>query len=126
MKRTTRTLALAAPIAAAAITLGAGAAQADHHLDGPGTITNPTDPTHPGPGDGAPDDFADADHGDSGGNGGGNGNGGSDKRVNLPKRIDAGFTPESTEAGLALAWVLAGGAVVTAVGGAAAVGARRQ
>jgi len=128
---TTRTLVLAAPIAAVALAFGAGTAQAADH--GPVDKTAEVRPTHPGdpnpdlpiaipeddptgPLDG-PKDLTDREP-----TGGGDD---SDDSIARPKRIDAGFAPVQSGGGdLSLTWAIAGG-VVTAAGAATALRMRR-
>ena len=83
--------------------------------DGPDVITNPEPcPTH----------------GDCGDDKDGPNNGGDDssddKSVEVPTRIDAGEVANESDSGLELAWLLAGGALVTATGAAVAVRARKR
>ncbi len=138
MNSTTRTLVLAAPLAALALGFGGATAQAatGAQLD----ITNPVRPTHPdggrptdiaipqddddpqGPGDLTNGDPKPTDHPNGGGSQGGGSASGSD--VQLPNRIDAGFAGEAD--GLDLTWAMAGGAVVSAAAAAAALRARRS
>ena len=111
---------------------------------GPGDLTNPTDePTDPptGPGD-LTNPQPCPTHGDCGGDNGGGDNGGGDNGggdkghhstsdVPVPTRVDAGeaSAPSAGLTGhndLALSWVLAGGALVTASGAAFAAGRRRR
>lgn len=103
--------------------------------DGPGEITNP-DPCN-APSCGGNDDK------DGPNNGGGGGDDSSDdttpadkvEKVNkiqaddtveLPNRIDAGLAAEQSDGGLDLAWLLAGGALVTASGAALALRTRKR
>lgn len=116
MNTTTRTLVLAAPIAAVALSLGTGAASAADH--GPVDKGISVKPTHPGPQ--GPGEITDVDHSEptdhpkdrpsSSGHGSG---------VQLPKRIDAGFAGTASD-GLELSWLAAGGLLVTVAGAAAA------
>ncbi|MEV7397784.1 hypothetical protein [Aeromicrobium sp. NPDC092404] len=102
--------------------------------DGPDVITNPEPcPTH---GDCGTDDK-------DGPNEGGNGGGGDDstddttpkEKVStvqpgdttpVPTRVDAGLASEQSDGGLELAWLLAGGALVTATGAALALRTRKR
>ncbi len=96
------------------------------HPDGPDVITNPQPcPTHgscgndddkDGPNNGGKDDSSDdttpaADVAEVE----------STETVDVPTRIDAGLADEQAEGGLDLAWLLAGGALVTASGAALAL-----
>lgn len=144
MNTTTRTalrLLIATPLAASAIAFGgfAGTAHADgfepgpiiiaqpHDDDdpkpqGPGDITNPEDNDDPKPE--GPDDLTNPEPGDKpedvpGDDVPADQNDTTDEvagveDVQLPNRIDAGAG--SDDEGLSLAWVLAGGGVVTAAG----------
>lgn len=146
MKRTTSILALAAPLATAALSLSATPAMADP--PGPEIITQPTGHGDPEPGpelddkaplpqdpeqpDG-PDDIKDEDpcptHGDCDKDPGDKNEDepgdGDDKEpgdgddFKKPNRIDAGTgTPDD---GMQLTWLIAGGGLVTAAGAAYAV-----
>ncbi len=100
--------------------------------DGPDVITNPQPcPTHGSCGD---NDDKDGPKG-----GGGKDDSSDDTKpaadvaevestetVEVPTRIDAGLADEQTEGGLDLAWLLAGGALVTASGAAVALRARKR
>ena len=99
--------------------------------DGPDVITNPEPcPTH---GDCGNDDKDGPNEGDGGGD-----DSSTDtpvKKVNkvqaddtivVPNRVDAGLAAEQTDEGLELAWLLAGGALVTAGGAALALRARKR
>ncbi len=44
----------------------------------------------------------------------------------MPTRVDAGQAAEQSDSGLELAWLLAGGALVTATGAAVALRARKR
>ncbi|VXC42697.1 hypothetical protein [Aeromicrobium sp. 9AM] len=102
------------------------------HPDGPDVITNPQPcPTHGTCGD---NDDKDGPKG-----GGGKDDSSDDTKpaadvaevestetVEVPTRIDAGLADEQTEGGLDLAWLLAGGALVTASGAAVALRARKR
>lgn len=100
--------------------------------DGPDVITNPEPcPTHGSCGN---------DDKDGPNNGGGGGDDSSDDTtpantvnkiqaddtVDLPNRIDAGLAAEQSDGGLDLAWLLAGGALVTASGAALALRTRKR
>lgn len=95
--------------------------------DGPDVITNPEPcPTH---GDCGDDDK------DGPGNGGGDDSSDETDKVNkiqaddtveVPSRIDAGLAAEQSDGSLDLAWLLAGGALVTASGAALALRARKR
>ncbi len=144
MKRIVSTLALAAPLATVALTLGAtpAAAQpADPPLDkianpelvpdipedelpqpeepelpdGPGEIKDQDPcPTHGPCGDGPGDEKDPGDDGEK------DPDDGDDFKK--PNRIDAGAG--STDGGMELAWVMAGGGLITATGAAYAVRSR--
>lgn len=149
MNATIRNLVIAAPLATAALALGAAPALADpvgpvdrgieipdpgdddpnpgpvvnpDLPQGPGGITDhPPCPTHGvdcGGGNDTPDDEPEDNPGDNPGDDGDNpGNEVND--IPVPTRIDTGAggtTPDDD--GLALAWILAGGAVITVTGAA--------
>ena len=67
-------------------------------------------------------------HGDCGDDKDGPNDGGGDdsSTIDVPTRVDAGQAVEQSEGGLELAWLLAGGALVTATGAAVAVRARKR
>lgn len=89
---------------------------------GPDDVTNPAPcPTH---GDCGNDDNDDDKDGPN--NGGGDDRTDDKTSVAVPTRIDAGQAAEQTDNGLELAWLLAGGALVTATGAAVAVRARKR
>lgn len=101
--------------------------------DGPDVVTNPEPcPTHGGCGN---------DDKDGPGNGGSGDDSSDDDttapaaKVNkiqaddtvvVPNRVDAGLASEQSEGGLELAWLLAGGALVTASGAALTLRARKR
>lgn len=143
MKHTIRTLVLAAPLATVALTMGATSAMADPVGPGVGVLAQPTghgdpkpidkvalpddDPT-PGPG---ADDLTSVPpcptHGTCGKDSGDKDSADEDDQpstgddIARPTRVDAGTG--SSDEGLDLAWMLAGGALVTVSG--AAYAARR-
>ena len=144
MNRTVRTLALAAPLAIAALSLGAVPAMAD--TLGPDQMTMPIDPDpepQPQPDEevppqddperpDGPDEFEDSGepcptHGGSGSCGpdddpGDEDDPGDGDDIRKPDRIDAGAGASDDD--LELAWILTGGALVTAA--SAAMVARRR
>lgn len=103
-------------------------------LPEPKDPVGPEDKAGPKPGpvqpDG-PDDIKNPEpcptHGDCGDDKDGPNDGGDDSStVDVPTRVDAGQAAEQSDSGLELAWLLAGGALVTATGAAVAVGARKR
>ncbi|MGI9084721.1 MAG: hypothetical protein ACR2FE_05440 [Aeromicrobium sp.] len=143
MKRTVSTLALAAPLAFAALGLGATPALAEPI--GPEVVTAPTggdpdprpeiddkaplpdDPSHPDGPDEITDPLPCPTHGPCGEGPGEEGEEPGDPGdetpgdkepgdIPVPTRIDAGAGAGASDEGIDLAWLLAGGALVTASG----------
>ena len=144
MKRTISTLALAAPLATIAIALGGTPAMAEpagpeiliaetgHGDPEPGpAIDDKAPPPHEEPEDpDGPDDIKDEDpcptHGDCDKDPGDKDEDepGDRDDFDKPNRIDAGTG--ATDDGMQLAWLIAGGGIVTATGAAYAVRSRAR